>query len=56
MNVLGPVWKCPVLAYGPGDSTLDHTPQEHIELAEFERAIDVLSKALVHGGYAEPGS
>lgn len=56
MNVLGPVWNCPILAYGPGDSALDHTPEEHIELAELERAIDVLARALVHGGYAEPGS
>jgi N-acetyl-ornithine/N-acetyl-lysine deacetylase len=26
MNVVGPVWNCPILAYGPGDATLDHTP------------------------------
>ncbi len=53
MNVLGPVWGCPILAYGPGDSLLDHTPDEHIEIAEYERAIDVLGGALVHAGYAE---
>jgi LysW-gamma-L-lysine carboxypeptidase len=28
MNVVGPVWKCPIVAYGPGDSSLDHTPDE----------------------------
>ena len=27
MNVVGPAWNCPILAYGPGDSSLDHTPQ-----------------------------
>ncbi len=46
MNVLGPHWNCPIVAYGPGDSLLDHTPTEHLELAEYERAIEVLSDAL----------
>ena len=46
MNVVGPVWQCPILAYGPGDSSLDHTPHEHIELAEYRRAISVLTSAL----------
>ena len=46
MNVVGPAWGCPILAYGPGDSSLDHTPGEHIEVAEYLRAIDVLEVAL----------
>ena len=46
MNVVGPVWNCPVVAYGPGDSSLDHTPEEHIEIGEFRRGIDVLTRAL----------
>ena len=46
MNVVAPVWQCPVLAYGPGDSSLDHTPDEHIDLNEYLRAIDVLKIAL----------
>ncbi len=46
MNVVGPAWRCPILAYGPGDSSLDHTPQEHVEVAEYLRAIDVLEVAL----------
>jgi len=46
MNVVGPIWRCPIIAYGPGDSTLDHTPHEHIDLAEFVRSIDVLTQAL----------
>ncbi len=53
MNVVAPVWECPMLAYGPGDSTLDHTPEEHIELAEYERAIDVLETALIKLDEAE---
>ena len=46
MNILLPAWGCPALAYGPGDSTLDHTPDEAIDLEEFERGVDVLSHAL----------
>ncbi len=46
MNVVGPVWGCPIAAYGPGDSALDHTPEEHLGLAEYERAIAVLAAAL----------
>jgi LysW-gamma-L-lysine carboxypeptidase len=46
MNVVGPAWRCPILAYGPGDSNLDHTPNEHVEVAEYLRAIDVLETAL----------
>ncbi len=46
MNVVGPVWQCPILAYGPGDSNLDHTPDEHVVIEEFLRAIDVLAIAL----------
>ncbi len=46
MNVVGPVWQCPILAYGPGDSSQDHTPNEHLSLTEYERAIVVLTVAL----------
>jgi len=46
MNVVGPAWRCPILAYGPGDSSLDHTPEEHVQVAEYLRAIDVLEHAL----------
>ena len=48
MNVVAPEWpKTPFVAYGPGDSSLDHTPDEHIDLAEYGRAIDVLTRVLV---------
>jgi LysW-gamma-L-lysine carboxypeptidase len=46
MNVVGPAWDCPIVAYGPGDSSLDHTPVEHIKIDEFRRSIDVLARAL----------
>ena len=46
MNVVAPHWDVPMLAYGPGDSALDHTPYEHLSLEEYERAIGVLGGAL----------
>jgi LysW-gamma-L-lysine carboxypeptidase len=46
MNVVNQTWRCPMLAYGPGDSTLDHTPHEHINLVEYRSAIDVLVRVL----------
>ncbi len=46
MNVVGPVWNCPIVAYGPGDSSLDHTPQEHIVIADYLRAIEVLKLVI----------
>jgi LysW-gamma-L-lysine carboxypeptidase len=52
MNTVGQVWACPMVAYGPGDSNLDHTPQEHIVLAEYHRAIRVLADVLRNLGTA----
>ena len=46
LNIVAPVWKCPAVVYGPGDSSLDHTPNEHIELEEYDRAVQVLQNAL----------
>jgi LysW-gamma-L-lysine carboxypeptidase len=46
MNVVAPLWKCPVVAYGPGDSALDHTPNEHLDLDEYWKAINVLEQTL----------
>ncbi len=46
LNVVAPVWKCPALVYGPGDSTLDHTPDEHLSLTEYRKAVAVLKEAL----------
>lgn len=48
MNVLAPHWKVPMAAYGPGDSSLDHTPHEHIEVEEFLKGIKALRNALLH--------
>ncbi|MEO1368031.1 MAG: [LysW]-lysine hydrolase [Acidobacteriota bacterium] len=46
MNVVAPVWGCPIVAYGPGDSRLDHTPDEHVELDEVRLAAGVLEAVL----------
>jgi len=46
MNVVGPLWKCPIVAYGPGDSSLDHTPHEHVFLDEYWRAVGVMEAML----------
>lgn len=50
MNVLATVWNCEMVAYGPGDSSLDHTPHEHIALADYEQAIEILTGALTRFG------
>jgi LysW-gamma-L-lysine carboxypeptidase len=47
LNVVAPVWQCPALVYGPGDSALDHTPNEHIDLTDFQRSVEVLSAVLL---------
>ncbi|MGH9176480.1 MAG: M20/M25/M40 family metallo-hydrolase [Vicinamibacterales bacterium] len=46
MNVVGPLWRCPIVAYGPGDSALDHTPHEHLRLDDYWRAIGVMEAML----------
>ncbi|HEY0492863.1 MAG TPA: [LysW]-lysine hydrolase [Candidatus Dormibacteraeota bacterium] len=46
MNILAPAWGCATLAYGPGDSKLDHTPEEAIDQADFDRGVEVLTAAL----------
>jgi LysW-gamma-L-lysine carboxypeptidase len=46
LNVVAPLWKCPILAYGPGDSTLDHTPQECLSIGEYTQSVGVLRGVL----------
>ncbi len=50
MNVVAPVWKCPTVAYGPGDSSLDHTPNEHIDLQEYLRSVRILTQVFEEWG------
>jgi LysW-gamma-L-lysine carboxypeptidase len=53
MNVVGPLWRCPIVAYGPGDSALDHTPNEHLGIEEYWKAVQVIEQTLL--AYVEPG-
>ncbi len=46
LNIVAPLWTCPALVYGPGDSSLDHTPDEHIRLDEYEKSVRVLCHAI----------
>jgi LysW-gamma-L-lysine carboxypeptidase len=46
LNIVAPVWKCPAVVYGPGDSSLDHTPNEHIAFEDYSKAVSILSSVL----------
>ncbi|MDR2137891.1 MAG: M20/M25/M40 family metallo-hydrolase [Synergistaceae bacterium] len=43
---LAAAWNCPLAAYGPGDSKLDHTAEERIDLNEYLQAVAILKNAL----------
>ncbi len=46
MNVLGNHWDVPIVAFGPGDSRLDHTLDERLSLDDYSASIRVLRRAL----------
>lgn len=46
LNIVAPVWKCPAVVYGPGNSNLDHTPEEHIDLDDYQKAVGVLANVI----------
>jgi LysW-gamma-L-lysine carboxypeptidase len=48
MNVVAPAWGCPIVAYGPGDSSLDHTPHEHLSLDEYWRSVLALESTIAN--------
>ncbi len=48
LNIVAPEWRCPATVYGPGDSNLDHTPNEHIDLNDYQKAVDVLTTVLLN--------
>lgn len=56
LNIVAPEWKCPAVVYGPGDSSLDHTPTEHIDLNDYETAVRVLCHVLRKLGERPPAS
>jgi len=47
MNILGKAMNLPIVTYGPGESTLDHTLDEHIDINEYLQAIEVYKETLL---------
>ena len=47
MNILGKAMNLPIVTYGPGESHLDHTIDEHIEVKEYLYSIAVYKEALL---------
>jgi LysW-gamma-L-lysine carboxypeptidase len=52
INLVAPVWGCPAVAYGPGDSNLDHTPNEHLALSDYDHSVQVLITMLKILGFS----
>ncbi len=46
MVFLADKFQIPVVSYGPGDSSLGHTPNEHIIIDEYLKTIDVLEELI----------
>src|SRR6266545_126197 len=46
LNLAAPAWGCPSAAYGPGDSHLDHTDLESVDIDELRQSIEVLRGAF----------
>ncbi|MEZ3165364.1 [LysW]-lysine hydrolase [Halorubrum sp. RMP-47] len=43
MNLFAAAWDCPMVTYGPGNSDLDHAPDERLPLPDLDRAVRVLT-------------
>ncbi|MBC7130974.1 M20/M25/M40 family metallo-hydrolase, partial [Candidatus Bathyarchaeota archaeon] len=46
MNLLGRAMNIPTVTYGPGDSSLCHTENEHIDIKEYLDSIEVYRRAI----------
>jgi LysW-gamma-L-lysine carboxypeptidase len=44
MNIYAGAWDCPMVTYGPGNSDLDHAPDERLPLSEFDQSVSVLER------------
>jgi LysW-gamma-L-lysine carboxypeptidase len=47
MNILGRAIKAPIVTYGPGNSHLDHTKDEHIKIRDYLKSIEIYEKAIL---------
>ncbi len=47
MNILGKAMNLPIVTYGPGDSHLDHTIDEHIKIKEYLDSIEVYKETII---------
>ena len=47
MNILGRAISIPIVTYGPGDSHLDHTKDEHILISEYLAGIQVYKETIL---------
>jgi LysW-gamma-L-lysine carboxypeptidase len=47
MNILGRALSIPIVTYGPGDSHLDHTRDEHVDISEYLASIRVYEETLL---------
>ncbi len=47
MNILGRAMNIPIVTYGPGDSHLDHTKDEHIDIREYLQGIEVYKETIL---------
>jgi LysW-gamma-L-lysine carboxypeptidase len=47
MNILGKAMNLPIVTYGPGESHLDHTLDEHIDIKEYLDSIAVYKETLL---------
>lgn len=57
MNTLATTWRdVPMVAYGPGDSTLDHTDVERIAAEDYRTARTVLGDAVARWFALSDGS
>ena len=47
MNILGRAISIPIVTYGPGDSHLDHTRDENIDVREYLQGIEVYKETIL---------
>ncbi len=47
MNILGKAMVLPIVTYGPGDSHLDHTLDEHIVISEYLDSIEIFKETIL---------